>query len=176
MTAKSQRYSQVTRHIPNVVEHLKKSVIILLLLNFLIACGSSSSVSKIDRYIKKIDKQKDFIELITEYTIDESSEHDITGGGNVSVLTDNNGIIRRIIVANNESNRKPANYRFYYQDSLLIFSNLILLDKKGTDTISNIDYYFKNNKLIKKENEKEYDIHSEFIIEMSEYYKRHYGK
>jgi len=115
-------------------------------------------------------------ELITEYTIDESSEHNLAGGGNVSVLTDNDGIIRRIIAEINESNRKPANYKFYYQDSLLVFSNLILFNKKRTDTVSDIDFYFKDKKLIKKENRKEYDVHSEFIIEMSKYYKRHYGK
>ncbi len=115
-------------------------------------------------------------ELITEYTIEESSEHDLTGGVNVSVLTDDDGIICRIIANDNESHHKPANYKFYYQDNILVFSNLILFNKERTDTISDIDYYFKDKKLIKKENRKHNDVHSEFIIESSEYYKRKYGK
>jgi hypothetical protein len=155
---------------------LRKTAIISSLLSFLIACSSCSSVSKIDRYIKKIDNQKDLTELVTEYIIEESTEHDLTGEGTVSVLTDNDGTIRRIIANDNESHHKPTNYKFYYRDSLLIFSNLMLFNKERTDTISDIDYYFKDKKIIKKENRKHYDRHSEFIIERSKYYIRRYGK
>jgi hypothetical protein len=155
---------------------LRKTIAIAIIFSFLLSCGSTSSVQKIDRYIKKIDKQKDFTEIITEYTIEKSSEHDLTGDGNVSVLTDNDGIICRIIANDNESNHQPSNYTFYYQDNILVFSNLIEFNKKRTDTISDIDYYFVDKKLIKKKNRKENDIHSEYVIETSEFYKRHYGK
>ena len=153
---------------------MKKKLTIIIILSSLISCVSSSPISGIDRYIKKVDVQKDYIETITEYNIEASSEHDLNGGGKVSFMTDDDGVIVRILAYDNESYRKPTNYKFYYQNGNLIFSNLVILNEARNDTVTDIDYYFLNKNLIKKKNRKQNEIHSEYILEMSEYYKRHY--
>ncbi len=138
----------------------------------MISCGSSSSISKIDRYVNKIDNRKDFSESIIEYVVEESTEHNITGGSEIYVLTDNNGNLKRIIADENESNRKPSNYQFYYRDSILIYARIIKFNGVGTDIITDSNFYFKDEKLIERKDRKDNRIHSEDVKEIAEYYKR----
>jgi hypothetical protein len=147
-----------------VTTHLRKTIVITLIFSFLISCGGSSSISKIDRYVKKVNNQKDYSETIIEYVIEESDEHDITGGSDIHVLTDNNENLKRLTVDRNESNRKPANFQFYFRDSLLIYSRIVEFNDIGTD--------FKNEKLIKQKDRKVNTVSSEYIKEIAEFYKR----
>ncbi|EAQ38305.1 hypothetical protein MED134_03299 [Dokdonia sp. MED134] len=151
---------------------MRKTIVIALIYSFLISCGSNYSVSKIDRYVKKVDNRKDYSELIVEYVVEESSEHEITGGSEIYVLTDKNGIVKRIVADENESNRKPANFQFYFRDSLLIYSRIVEFNDAGTDTITDSNFYFKGEKLIKQKDNKKNNIQSEYIKEMAEYYRR----
>ena len=151
---------------------MRKTIVIILIYSLLISCGSNSSISKIDRYVKKVNSQKNYSEKIIEHVIEESDEHDITGGSVIHVLTDNNENLKRLTVDINESNRKPANFQFYFRDSLLIYSRIVEFNDIGTDTIIDSDFYFKNEKLIKQKDRKVNAVSSEYIKEIAEFYKR----
>ena len=147
----------------------KKLAILLILGIIILSCNNSNKVDRIIHYIQSIDSRKDLTESVTEFETLDKNDKEISGFS-IYELTDNDGVLHRLIADVAHPNELPGIYEFYYKNDTLTFARIMQFDELGIDTIIDSDYYFDRMKLIKKFNRKRDDLDSEIVLQASEFY------
>ena len=148
---------------------LREKILIILVFGFLTGCGNSSVISDIDQYVAIADESSDLKESITKYNAEDFNS-DIINNMTYYELRDSEDKIYRIITDLITVDEIPYYYEFYYKNSDVVFSRIVELSKSGSDTLMNSRYYFSDSKLIKQIDQKEKNMESETVKQLSEFY------
>jgi len=135
----------------------------------LISCDENKNISEIKDYVKEVENRSDLNESITEFITENLTEENI-GGTSIYELTDNKNKLYRIITQTSLPNDSITNFEFYYKNEKLIFAKVLQFSNNWSklDTIRNSELFFHNNQLIKQVNINPKGINSDYIKSLAE--------
>ncbi|SEA79247.1 hypothetical protein SAMN05421540_1252 [Psychroflexus halocasei] len=136
----------------------------------MISCVNQQTASDIDVYVKKINNRTDLIDSKNKFKtkIENGKLAEFT----INTRTDKKGDILRINAKIDFLNKKSDDYTFYFENDTLNFAHIIkfMETDENLDTITNSEFYFFQENLIKQIDEKEKSMEAKTVQQLSEFY------